>query len=227
MRKIILILFLFGCCYFIYKYTSNDKLFYLNIGDGLAIGINSNNAVSEGYSGRLKNYLDNKKRLKGYNDSFTNKDYRITDINNAIKFHNKVMVNGDEITIDELLKKADIISLSVGMNELYYKLLLNDNNVYGYVDDMLEDMDDLLNSIYRYNKKKVFVMGYYNITNNNYDIFTYLNYNIKKLVKKYNYIYIDLDKLLNNKEEYFKNNDVMYPNNIGYEKIFQIMVDKI
>ena len=220
MKKAILILFIFLSCYFVYYFTCDNKLFYLNIGDGLAMGLNNNNIQSEGYAGRLKNYLINEEKLDGYNNSFVNKDYRITDINNMIKCHDKVLVNNDEFTINELLKKADIITISVGMNELYYKLFLNNDNIYEYIDNMISDMNDLLVNINKYNKNKVFVLGYYNITNSNYDVFTYLNYNIKKLVEDYNYIYVNIDNL-------FKNNDNIYPNNDGYEKIFQIIVDKI
>lgn len=227
MKKAILILFIFLSCYFIYNATIDDKLFYLNIGDGLAVGINNNQVISAGYGDRIKDKLRSDNKFDGYNNSFTNKDYRITDVNRAIMFHDKAYVNGDEFTINELLKKADIVTISVGMNELYYKLLMNNDNIYGYIDDMLDDMKVLLSNIKKYNRGKIFVLGYYNVTNSNYDVFTYLNYNLEKIVNDDKFIFIDLDKIFRNREDFFKNNDVFYPNNAGYEKIFQIIVDKI
>lgn len=227
MKKVILILLIFFSCYFIYNFTNDDRLFYLNIGDGLSMGINSNNARSEGYASRIKNYLDKEDKLDGYNDSFVSKDNRITDVLRSIKYHEDVLINDDNVTINELLKKADIVTISLGMNELYYKLLLNNDNMYGYVDDMLKDMDDLLKEIDRFNHKKVFVLGYYNFTGSNYDIFTYLNFNLEKAVNKYNYVFIDLDKLFRNNQDFFKKNTIIYPNNEGYERIFKIIVDKI
>ena len=133
MKKAILILLICFSCYFVYNITNDNSLYYLNIGDALAMGITSNNVTTEGYSIKLKNYLEENKKLKGYNSSFTNKDYRITDITKSIKYHDTVIINKDEITINELLKKSDIITISLGMNELYYKLFLNKNNIYARI----------------------------------------------------------------------------------------------
>lgn len=227
MKKIILILFLFVSCYFIYKFTFDNKLFYLNIGDNLALGINNSGSRSEGYSLKLKNFLDNDNRLDGYNESFCNGDFRITDIIKSIKFHDKINVNNDEFTINELLKKADIITISLGMNELYYKLMLNNDNIYSYIDKMIYDMEDLFNEIHKFSNAKVFVLGYYNVTGSNYDIFTYVNYNLERIVNNHDFIFIDVDKVLDKNELFLKNNGNRYPNNDGYEKIFKIIVDKI
>ncbi len=226
MKKAILIILIFSSCYFVYNITKNNSLFYLNIGDALAMGIDNNNIITEGYSIKLKNYLEETKQLKGYNSSFTNKDYRITDITNSIKYHKVITINKDEQTINELLKKADIITISLGMNELYYKLLTNTNNMYTYIDEILQDMEELLIEIKKYNNKKVIVLGYYNITNNNSDIFTYINYKLNKIVTNKNFIFINLNDILN-KDDYNTNNNIFYPKKASYEKIFQIIVDKI
>ncbi len=226
MKKAILIILIFSSCYFVYNITKDNSLFYLNIGDALAMGIDNNNIITEGYSIKLKNYLEETKQLKGYNSSFTNKDYRITDITNSIKYHKVITINKDEQTINELLKKADIITISLGMNELYYKLLTNTNNMYTYIDEILQDMEELLIEIKKYNNKKVIVLGYYNITNNNSDIFTYINYKLNKIVTNKNFIFINLNDILN-KDDYNTNNNIFYPKKASYEKIFQIIVDKI
>ena len=226
MKKAILIILIFSSCYFVYNITKDNSLFYLNIGDALAMGIDNNNIITEGYSIKLKNYLEETKQLKGYNSSFTNKYYRITDITNSIKYHKVITINKDEQTINELLKKADIITISLGMNELYYKLLTNTNNMYTYIDEILQDMEELLIEIKKYNNKKVIVLGYYNITNNNSDIFTYINYKLNKIVTNKNFIFINLNDILN-KDDYNTNNNIFYPKKASYEKIFQIIVDKI
>lgn len=227
MKKAILILIICLSCYFVYNVTKDESLYYLNIGDGLAMGITSNNVTTEGYGIKVKNYLYEKERLKGYNDSFTNKDYRITDVLKSIKYHEKVVINNDEITINELLKKSDIITISLGMNELYYKLLLNKDNIYTYMDDMLEDMKELLEEIDRYNHKKVIVLGYYNVTGINDDIFTYINYNLYKIANNQGFEFIDLNKYLNDTSYFYENSNIYYPKKEVYDKIFEIIVDKI
>ena len=55
MKKAILIILIFSSCYFVYNITKDNSLFYLNIGDALAMGIDNNNIITEGYSIKLKN----------------------------------------------------------------------------------------------------------------------------------------------------------------------------
>ncbi len=227
MKKIISILILFLSCYFIYNLTIDNELFYLSIGDGIAKGITDDGNVSEyNYTDSIKNYLTSKNKLKGFNNSFVDKDYRITDLLRIIKYKEEIVVNNDHISINELLKKADIVTISLGMNELYYKILVDNNNIYSYIDGMLSDMELLLKEVDRYNHKKVIVLGYYNTTNNNNDIFNYVNYKLKNIVEKRGFEFIDIDKIINN-NNYFTNNTNFYLNNEGYQKISQIIVEKI
>ena len=58
------------------------------------------------------------------------------------------------------------------MNDIYYKLNNNTKDIYSYVNEMINDMEILLDSIKKYSCNKVIVLGYYNITNKNNDIFT-------------------------------------------------------
>lgn len=228
MKKIISILILFLSCYFIYNLTIDNELFYLSIGDGIAKGITDDGKVSEyNYTDSIKNYLISKNKLKGFNNSFVDKDYRITDLLRIIKYKEEIVVNNDHISINELLKQADIVTISLGMNELYYKILVDNNNIYSYIDGMLSDMELLLKEVDRYNHKKVIVLGYYNTTNNNKDIFNYVNYKLKNIVDKRGFEFIDIDKTINNNTNYFTKNTNFYLNNVGYQKISQIIVEKI
>ena len=228
MKKIISILILFLSCYFIYNLTIDNELFYLSIGDGIAKGITDDGNVSEyNYTDSIKNYLTSKNKLKGFNNSFVDKDYRITDLLRIIKYKEEIVVNNDHISINELLKKADIVTISLGMNELYYKILVDNNNIYSYIDGMLSDMELLLKEVDRYNHKKVIVLGYYNTTDNNKDIFNYVNYKLKNIVNKRGFEFVDVDKIINNNTNYFTNNTNFYLNNEGYQKISQIIVEKI
>ena len=77
MKKIILILFLFlllYSCYFIYNITETDKIYYTSIGDSISIIKDSD---------KLEN-------IDEYNTIFTNKDYRIVDLLNTIKYIKKI-----------------------------------------------------------------------------------------------------------------------------------------
>ncbi len=228
MKKIISILILFLSCYFIYNLTIDNELFYLSIGDGIAKGITDDGKVSEyNYTDSIKNYLISKNKLKGFNNSFVDKDYRITDLLRIIKYKEEIVVNNDHISINELLKQADIVTISLGMNELYYKILVDNNNIYNYIDGMLSDMELFLKEVDRYNHKKIILLGYYNTTNNNNDIFNYANYKLKNIVDKRGFEFIDIDKIINNNTNYFTKNTNFYLNDVGYQKISQIIVEKI
>jgi len=228
MKKIISILILFVSCYFIYNLTIDNEIYYLTLGDGLAKGINSDGKISLlNYSKNIQEYLEEKNKLEGFNNSFVDKDYRITDILKIIKYKEVITVDNNEMSIHELLKKADVITISVGMNELYYKLKVDNNNIYQYIEGMLNDMDNLLKEVDRYNHKKVIVLGYYNTTNTNKDIFNYINYKLEKIVINRGFDYINLDKSFDNDVRYFENNNNFYPNDLGYSKISQIIVEKI
>ena len=207
MKKIILILFLFLSCYLIYNLTEDNSLTYLSIGDKIADNP----------------YIENNKKIKDYNNLYTNEDYRITDLVNIIKYNKEI----DNISIHRLLKNTDILIISIGMNDLYYKLNLNNENIYTYINDMVNNMEILLQEIDKYSYKKVFILGYYNITNEDNDIFTYLNYKMKRIIKNNNYEYIDLNKVIRNNSQFYKKSNNFNLNNQGYNEINKIIVEKI
>ena len=113
------------------------------------------------------------------------------------------------------------------MNDIYYKLNYDIQNIYTYINDMVNNMDIFLSEIDRYNYKKVFVLGYYNITNKHNDIFIYLNYKMKKITYKYNYEYIELNNILGNSPNFYKKSNNFNLNNQGYNEINEIIVEKL
>ena len=211
MKKIILILFLFLSCYFIYNLTEESSLSILALGDPISDNkyLKENNLVTE------------------YNNSYINKDYRIIDILNTIKYNEEIKVNDKTVSIHRLMKNTDILILSVGMNDIYYKLNNDTKDIYTYINDMVNNMEILLSEIDRYNYKKVFILGYYNITNKNNDLFTYLNYKMKRITKNYNYEYIDLNNILRNNPKFYQKSDNFTLNDAGYNEINKIIVEKL
>ena len=75
--------------------------------------------------------------------------------------------------------RADIITLSTGLNELLYKLQnenLDSYQMYKYIDNLIEDIDDLIDIIKKYCKEDIFILGYYN---------PYVNKNVSDDIDKY------------------------------------------
>ena len=112
------------------------------------------------------------------------------------------------------------------MNDLYYKIK-DGHNIYTYIDEMIINYNKILNYTNKFHHEEIFILGYYNVTGKDNDIFEYANYNLKKLCNEYNYTYIDLSKVLDNNPNYFTKKDNFVPNIKGHEKISQIIVEKI
>ena len=209
MKKIILILFLFLSCYLIYNLTEDKGESYLVIGDLVADNP----------------YLKNNNSK--YNNTYINENYRIIDLLNIIEYNQEIKVNNKNISIHRLLKNNDILIISVGMNDIYYKLNSDIKNIYTYINDMINNMELLLSEIDKYNYQKVFVLGYYNITNKHTDIFTYLNYKMKKITDKYSYEYIELNNILGNNQNFYQKSNNFNLNDQGYSEINKIIVEKL
>ena len=223
MKKVFLILILFLSCYFIYNKTVDNKVYYLAIGDSLAKGTNEYGIASYGYNDYIKDYLEEKSKLKRYNKTYTNNDYRIIDIIKVLEYNEKK----DGYSLNVLIKQADIITLSLGMNELHYKLKNNSQNIYTYIDNMIINYNKILTYINKFPHDKVFILGYYNVFENSNDIINYANHKLKEICKKHGFIYIELSNILGNNPEYFSKTDKFIPNNKGYEKISQIIVENL
>ena len=209
MKKIILILFLFLSCYLIYNLTEDKNLSYLVIGDTIADNP----------------YIEN--TVKEYNNNYINEEYRIIDLINILKYNQEITINKNKVSIHRLLKNADILIISIGMNDIYYKLNSDTKNIYTYLNDMVNNMKVLLSQIDKYNYEKVLVLGYYNNKNENNDIFTYLNYKMKAVIQDYNYEYIELNNILQNNPNFYQKNTNFYLNDEGYNKINKIIVENL
>lgn len=214
MKKVFLILILFFSCYIIYNLTNENKINFLAIGDSLSKEINNN---------ELKEYFKKKNNLNEYNDIFTNADYTVKDIKRVLEYNELK----DNYSLNRLIKKSNIIVISLGMNELYYKIEKNNENIYTYIDDIIYNYNSIMKYINRFHNKKVIILGYYNILETNNDIINYANYKLKNICKINNYIYIDTSKYLSNNPKYLKKNNEFILNKEGYEKISQIIVEKL
>jgi len=206
-------------------YIKDDKIYYLSLGDGLSLGINNNDYESIGYSDYIKEYLEKNNKLKFYTKEFSNKDARITDIINMIQDNREI----EKTTIQKSLKDADIITISAGLNEILYKNNTNISYLYDYIDTYIYDMEKLLEIVKEYNNKKIFVLGYYNPTNDN-KIDKYIIYANDKLIgicDKEKINYVDLYTIFKTNPHLIYNINNFYPNSDGYKLIANEIIKKL
>ena len=222
MKKIIFTIILFLSCYLIYTLTNNNNLNYVTLGDSLSKGVTPYFANGYGYSNYIVDYLKKNNKLNSYNDDFTSIDYRITDLINLISINYET----NNQTINQAIHSADIITISVGMQELYYKTNTNDTNIYTYIDKMLEDTEELFTLIRKNNNKKIYMLGYYNTKNTNQDLFNYANIKLKEICQKNKITYIDTQSIFYKNTTYFENPNSFNPNLQGYYKIYEKIIEK-
>ncbi|MBQ1812418.1 MAG: hypothetical protein II119_00495, partial [Bacilli bacterium] len=106
--------------------TKDNKIYYISLGDELSKGINSNGYEDIGYSDLIKEKL----KIKKYTKEFSDTNIRIIDLINKIE-------NNEEknISIQYALKKSNLITISIGLNEIYNNYMINNNesDMYNYI----------------------------------------------------------------------------------------------
>jgi len=222
----------------IYITNKDNKIYYISIGDGLSRGINENNKIGYGYSDYVVEYLKNKDKLEFYTKDFADIEKRTTDMINDINNNIEIKKNNKKIRIKKALVHADLITLSIGFNELIYKLTntqSQDYVLYEYIDELTEDIEELIDIIKKYTKEDIFVLGFYNpftnISNLNSEkinnLIIYANNELIDICEEEDVTYIDTYNLLSNNNQVFTNINSYYPNIDGHKLISNKIIEKI
>ena len=211
----------------VYKKENNNETAYLVLGDSFSMGINPYGGIGYGYEDYFKDYLDTKGKVNLI-DFYTSKNKNIKSIQNDILENDTYILEGNSLNIKKLLQDADVITMSVGLNDIIYEYNINNNNnnkseyeENKIVDYVYNNLLDLLKDIRIYTKRKIYIIGYPE-NNSKY------NSLIKKLNNKYkdipieNIVFIDTKKILSNEDLILK--DSLFPNSNGYKKISELII---
>ena len=209
MKKILFALVIFVIVFLIYSFNINKKVYYLSLGDYLSYGINNNKIVNNTYSNNLREYY--KDNLENYVNYSVLDDYRVMDLYKDITSNKKIKFKNKKYNIQNLLIKANLITISIGMNDLLYKIEYS-NNMYDYTDELLNDIEKLLVLIRKYNKDKIYVLGFYNIIDD-LELINYANLKLNKICNQNKVVYVDISNL----DKYILKD--RYPTNDGYTYI--------
>lgn len=230
----------------IFFITRDKKVYYLSLGDSLAAGQTPNNTIGKCYSDYVSEYLSDKGVLEFYTKKFAKSGYRSIDLLNDLKENKKIKVNGKEITIKHALIKADVVTLSIGSNDLFYKLNLANSfdlnefdDIYTYVDESISDIDKLFYELRKSCKEEIMVFGFYNpftnfsssLANTVEPVIIYANEKMKALIKKYDMTYIDIHDTFLANDNYLPSKLEIHPTIEGYramsEKAIELINKKI
>lgn len=215
-KKIFIIVVILLSVFLIYLTTMDKKVYYLALGDSIALGDGKNN-----YSRFVVEFLNEKNLLEEYQPGFMKDDLRITDLIQNIENNQKVIMDQKEKTIKNALIKADLVTISIGNEELFYKMKTEKPNIlYDYIDEMMKDMEKLLKLIREYCKEDILISGYISLTDEMNKYIEYANQKLQDLSKKYEIVYVGLDQLKMEKGVF----DHFGLTNYGQEKVASILL---
>ena len=230
MKKILTIIIVVLAVFLIYLGFKDEDIYYLSMGDYLSNGINPYGTKDYGYSDYVKDYIEENDLLEVYvNYSSNNK--RTIDLIKDIEDNVKIDVNGKKKTIQNALIKADLLTLSIGMNDLLVNVKFNTdfsvNDLYDKLDEVIDDYEDLFKLLREYCKEEIVLIGLYNTMDNEQldEFFDYTNKKLSSIANSYGIDYINVYEDFKN-INYFSNNKV-YPNKLGYEAISNKIIDII
>lgn len=209
--KVLFYILVVASIFIIYNVTKDNKVYYVALGDYLSLSDDVN------YTNLLRNKYEKQKKLQEYNNFFIQKDYRINDMIYIIQENTRIKGKN----IKNLLIKADLVTLSIGNNDLIYKFSFNSaskSDLIKYVDEMMIDMDKLLSELRTNCKEKIVILSFYcpNFYKNNplyNEIVVYANKKLKKLSTTYQIDLIDIHSIINQNSNFqdetlYKNKDI-------------------
>ncbi|MGM9946083.1 MAG: S-layer homology domain-containing protein [Lysinibacillus sp.] len=153
--------------------NKGEPAHYLALGDSLAAGITETNELGKGYADFLAQQLEEADLLASYNKGFAYPKYTTEDILNELKLDVKKpsTETGQEVSLLDEVKKADVITISAGANDVL-KLLNRDEEggmqfdvqqIAQAIGQVTTNYDAILKRIAQLNPTAdVFMMGYYN-----------------------------------------------------------------
>ena len=231
MKKIIIgILIIIFLTFIIYKSNANNLIDYMSIGDSFDIGINSYGNNTYSYRDYLKNYLNNNNLLHKTYFYYSKSNYTIEELLNDITINKEVIYNDRMYNIKKDLREADLITISIGLDELISIIEDNKNdNIYVKVDKMIDNMNILINNVQKISSSNIILIGYYNpYLNSNKELerlFAYINDKYYDIAKKYKLTYIDIYKIIN--KNYLPNIRDYHLNSKGYLKIASKIIEEL
>ncbi|MCI8548071.1 MAG: SGNH/GDSL hydrolase family protein [Bacilli bacterium] len=227
--KLLTLILLSLSVYFIYNKENKNNLIYITIGDSLSLGENSYGGINYGYSDYFKDYLKKENKLLVYNKSYTSKTKTITELYNDLLVDEVITIDTENYNIRRLLSDADIVSISIGLNDIILEAnkekYLTEYKEDRIIKNIIDKYKILIKEIKKYYKKEIYIIGYYE-NNTKYDeMLKKINKKYKKLAGEQNDIFIDTEFLSNN-NKYFDNPDSYYPNNLAYKEISRKIIEE-
>ncbi|MDW0116707.1 S-layer homology domain-containing protein [Sporosarcina thermotolerans] len=161
-------------------FTVNDEITqisYLALGDSLAAGVDSTNNIGKGYADILAESMVELNLLHSFNKGFAYPGFKTADVLKDIRENKTGAIIGygfdkPSTTIHEAIKNSNLITLSVGANDVLSTLKIDQATGKVEYDEALlgqalmqvgHNTNEIIKEVLTINPKaNVYVMGYYN-----------------------------------------------------------------
>ena len=215
MKKKIIIIALLGSILsiIIYFYTRKEEINIVSLGDGTSIGMTPYNIEGYSYNDYLKNTYDNIHKLNKYYE-FGSFGKTARELIYEIKENKSKSFKDDKIEIQRAINEADILTISIGMDELSEDKITK-QMILEYEDEIKE----LFSMINMLNNKEVFIIGLYTIKKEELASIERLNAILREEAINNNFIFIDITNIVN-KKEYYLDSKSYYINYQGHLAIY-------
>ncbi len=201
---------------FIYFHTTEDKLNVLALGDGISTGMTIYHVEGYDYNEYLTEALNEENNLGNFYRYFNEVDE--TAHNLVTKINNNITSIDKKIQLKQAIKEADIITISLGMDELNNyakKNTLGSTKINGF----LNKYEEVINILRRLNDKKIYSIGLYQSQLINQAKITKINEELKKIAEKYKIEFINIEEITEHKDFFLQKNNY-YVNYKGQEFIY-------
>lgn len=221
--KLFILIIISLSVYFIYNLKDTSTIIYTSLGDGFADGINSYGDKNYGYSNYISDNLKKEESLNRSYLNFTSKDMTINDLRSLILLNNH---DNNQNNIRQVLRETDLLTISVGINDLIYKMnvenITTNHQKEKTITEIVDNLDITLQELQKYYQKNIYLIGYYNFYPQNSverKMLESLNSKLKEYSMKNNLIFVDNSNMDKSLFLYLDNPNSIYPNIDGYKKI--------
>ncbi len=203
--------------FFIYKITYHEEMNFLAIGDGISLGLTAYNVKGYSYNDYLKDYFEDNTILREYISDFASVDETSKSLLN--KLSNNESLKNNNLTIQQAISKAKIITISIGMDELNNIKGLKSKNILEYIDNM----DKVMKMIRNINKNSnIIITSLYESNKLSKDNILKINNELNSMANKYNINFVDITSVVSHKDFYMLPNNY-YLNYKGHEYISELV----
>lgn len=216
--KLLLIIFLGSMLTLIISFIfKDDKINFTALGDGVAIGMVTYDYVGPSFNDYLKDYFENKKILKNFNNDFTSQYLLIEELNdylNENKYGKK-----STMPLKQIIAKSDIVTIAIGMDEFVdytIKNKLNSERILNY----LNNYQTFLENIRSFYDKEIIIISLYPAYDMDKNIIFDVNSKLESLAVAYKCKYLNIMALAINPHYYIDNSEY-YINYQGHKAIYR------